>query len=91
MLFVPLRVVNGFQRGEYNEAADVYVVRQKNAHSWVEVYFPEVNTWVTFDPTPFAGREGLYGRIARANIFDRYMQALEMFWIQYFVAFDNQE
>ncbi|MEJ7709740.1 MAG: transglutaminase-like domain-containing protein [Pyrinomonadaceae bacterium] len=31
------RVVNGFQMGEYNDAADAYTVRQLNAHSWVEV------------------------------------------------------
>ncbi|HEX6125216.1 MAG TPA: DUF3488 and transglutaminase-like domain-containing protein, partial [Pyrinomonadaceae bacterium] len=33
---IAARVVNGFQRGEYNETADVFVVRQRNAHSWVE-------------------------------------------------------
>src|SRR6476620_3852428 len=32
---IATRVVNGFQRGEYNETADLYIVRQKNAHSWV--------------------------------------------------------
>ena len=37
---VPARLVNGFQMGEYNEAADVYTVRQSDAHSWVEAYFP---------------------------------------------------
>ena len=45
-----------FQQGEYNETADVLVVRQRNAHSWVEVYFPGENAWVPFDPTPFSGR-----------------------------------
>src|SRR5690606_37163274 len=31
---IATRVVNGFQRGDYNETADVFVVRQLNAHSW---------------------------------------------------------
>ena len=53
---IPARVVNGFQRGEYNNAAGVYTVTQREAHSWVEVYFQETNSWVTFDPTPVAGR-----------------------------------
>src|SRR5262249_55749991 len=60
---VPARLANGFQMGEYNEAADVYTVRQSDAHSWVEVYFPREGQnalWVAFDPTPDAGRS-VYG------------------------------
>ncbi len=53
---IAARVVNGFLPGEYNEAAGAYTVRQSDAHSWVEVYFPETRSWVTFDPTPSAGR-----------------------------------
>ncbi|MDQ3748222.1 MAG: DUF3488 and transglutaminase-like domain-containing protein, partial [Acidobacteriota bacterium] len=52
---IATRVVNGFQQGEYNETADVFVVKQKDAHSWVEVYFPRENAWIPFDPTPAAG------------------------------------
>lgn len=88
---IATRIVNGFQQGEYNETADVYVVRQREAHSWVEVYFPGEDAWVSFDPTPFAGQisdGGTTGIVAR---FNKYLEALEMFWIQYFVAYDNQE
>jgi transglutaminase-like putative cysteine protease len=56
---IPSRVVNGFLPGEYNDAADAYTVRQSDAHSWVEVYFPESHSWITFDPTPMAGRTDL--------------------------------
>ena len=89
-LGIPTRVVNGFQSGEYNAAADAYVVRQADAHSWVEVYFPETDAWVTFDPTPVAGRpagtsgDGLGGQL------QRYADALELFWIQYVVTYDRQ-
>ncbi|HEV7798567.1 MAG TPA: DUF3488 and transglutaminase-like domain-containing protein, partial [Pyrinomonadaceae bacterium] len=38
---IAARVVNGFLAGEYNEAAGAYTVKQSDAHSWVEVYFPE--------------------------------------------------
>lgn len=88
---IATRVVNGFQQGEFNETAGVYVVRQRNAHSWVEVYFPETETWVPFDPTPFAGQNpdansgGFFGSISN------YLEALETFWIQYFVTYDDQE
>jgi transglutaminase-like putative cysteine protease len=88
---IATRIVNGFQQGDYNSTADVFVVRQRHAHSWVEVYFPKERVWVPFDPTPAAGRSlsgtpaGIFGT------FDSYLEAMETFWIQYFVAFDNQE
>jgi hypothetical protein len=85
------RIVNGFQQGSYNETADVFVVRQRNAHSWVEVYFPSEKTWVPFDPTPFGGQNSTSSGFAITERFNKYLEALETFWIQYFVAFDNQE
>ncbi|MCA1564683.1 MAG: DUF3488 and transglutaminase-like domain-containing protein [Acidobacteria bacterium] len=89
---VATRVVNGFQLGEYNDAADVYTVRQSDAHSWVEVYFPETGAWVTFDPTPVDGRPGNNdaGGLLRGRL-GKYAEALELFWIQYVVAYDKQE
>lgn len=88
---IPSRIVNGFSQGEYNETADVWVVRQKNAHSWVEVYFPGENAWVTFDPTPFSGQTAGVTSGGLVNKVNKYLEALETLWIQYFVAFDNQE
>ena len=88
---IATRVVNGFQRGEYNDTADVYVIRQRNAHSWVEVYFPETESWITFDPTPPAGQNFESSFAGITDHVRKYMEALETFWIQYFVAFDNQE
>ena len=86
---VATRVVNGFHGGEYNDAADVTLVRQRNAHAWVEVYFPKEAAWVTFDPTPFSEESGGFasGITGTAR---KYLEALETFWIQYFVAYDDQ-
>ena len=87
---IATRVVTGFQQGEYNETADVFVVRQRQAHAWVEVYFPAEEAWVSFDPTP-AGQAGEFAGTGIGGRVTKYLEALEMFWIQYFVAFDNQE
>jgi transglutaminase-like putative cysteine protease len=87
---IPARVVNGFQRGDYNEAAGVYTVTQREAHSWVEVYFPEANKWATFDPTPLAGRP-VTERTGIKGWFSKYAEALEMLWIQYVIGYDSQE
>jgi hypothetical protein len=48
---VPARVVAGFAPGA-RDGAD-HVIRDLDAHSWVEAYFPHEG-WVTFDPTPSA-------------------------------------
>ncbi|MCC9265945.1 transglutaminase domain-containing protein [Bacillus velezensis] len=51
---IPARWVKGYTSGEYKGAGDhngqIYEVTNNNAHSWVEVYFPDQG-WVTFEPT----------------------------------------
>jgi hypothetical protein len=88
---VAARVVNGFQTGVYNDAADAYTVTQREAHSWVEVYFPETDSWVTFDPTPEAGRPPLRHSAGLTASLSKYAEALELMWIQYVVGYDKQE
>lgn len=85
----PARVVSGFQMGDYNSASDAYTVRQRHAHSWVEVYFPGSRAWVAFDPTPAAGRPA--NTVGAWSALGKYTDALELFWIQYVVAYDRQE
>jgi protein-glutamine gamma-glutamyltransferase len=48
---VPSRMVGGFRVEEYNALGGYYIVRERNAHAWVEAYLPE-RGWTTFDPTP---------------------------------------
>jgi protein-glutamine gamma-glutamyltransferase len=50
---VPARVSTGFTSGSYDRKTREYVVRDLDAHSWVEAWFPGYG-WVTFDPTPSA-------------------------------------
>ncbi len=50
-LGVPSRVVLGFTPGERTARDDVVVVRDRNAHAWVELWMP-TQGWVQFDPTP---------------------------------------
>jgi transglutaminase-like putative cysteine protease len=47
---VPARVVEGFTPGEL-DFSNRYVVRELNAHAWVEAYFPQYG-WIEFEPTP---------------------------------------
>ena len=47
---LPARLVVGYTSGSYDYEADRFVVREANAHSWVEIYFPGIG-WVEFEPT----------------------------------------
>lgn len=46
------RLVSGFQGGEYNEFGDYWIIRDNDAHTWVEYFHPE-NGWSRYDPTEF--------------------------------------
>lgn len=85
---IPARLVNGFQMGEYNAAVDVYTVRQSDAHSWVEAYFPSYG-WITFDPTPPSGLS-VYddGWLAWLR---HYGEAMEMMWLEHIISFDTSK
>ncbi|MDQ3007144.1 MAG: DUF3488 and transglutaminase-like domain-containing protein, partial [Chloroflexota bacterium] len=47
---IPARFVSGYSPGSYDAPNARYVVRELNAHSWAEIYFPEIG-WVEFEPT----------------------------------------
>jgi transglutaminase-like putative cysteine protease len=49
---VPARVVGGFRVTERNPVGGFHVVRESNAHAWVEVWRADHGAWETFDPTP---------------------------------------
>jgi protein-glutamine gamma-glutamyltransferase len=81
---IPSRVVNGFRSDEFNDLTGYYVVRAKDAHAWVEAYFPDYG-WQTFDPTP-AGNSGSpqgWGRVAL------YLDAMTSFWREWVVSYDS--
>ncbi|MBI2773577.1 MAG: DUF4129 domain-containing protein [Chloroflexi bacterium] len=48
---VPARLVEGFTPGTFDPITGKYVVKQINAHAWVEVWFPGYG-WIEFEPTP---------------------------------------
>jgi len=49
-LGIPARLAAGYARGDWEQDAQVYRVRQHHSHAWVEVFFPRYG-WVEFEPT----------------------------------------
>lgn len=82
-LRIPSRVVNGFRTGEFNDLTAQYLVRASNAHSWVEVYFPDYG-WISFDPTPAAPAQ-VHAGWSRAML---YVDALASFWREWVINYD---
>ena len=83
-LGIPSRVVTGFRSDEFNDVTANYVVRAKDAHAWVEVYFPGFG-WQTFDPTP-GGTASTPQGWARLGL---YVDAMSSFWRDWVVSYDS--
>jgi transglutaminase-like putative cysteine protease len=80
---IPARIVNGFRTGEFNDLTGSYIIRARNAHSWVEAFIPSVG-WTSFDPTPSDPQPA-------ANTFSRirlYLDAAQEFWREWIVNYD---
>jgi transglutaminase-like putative cysteine protease/predicted PurR-regulated permease PerM len=50
-LRIASRLATGYATGDYNATLNQAVVRERDAHAWVEVLFQE-HGWVPVDPTP---------------------------------------
>ncbi len=77
------RLVTGFQEGEYNDNEDYFIVRQSDAHAWVEARIDD--KWQRFDPTPAAGWE-TYAQDIWSR-FSRFADSLAFRWQRYVIAF----
>ena len=54
---IPARLATGFVPGDSDALTGRFVVRERDAHAWAEIYFPGIG-WQGFDPTatvPLAG------------------------------------
>lgn len=63
---IPTRYVRGFTVREANRVGGHYVVREADAHAWLEVRLSN-GVWVEADPTPAAGYEAEHGGIERGG------------------------
>jgi len=58
---IPARVVGGYLASETNPITRRTVVRERDAHAWVEVWDASQERWIGYDPTPASAREEALG------------------------------
>jgi transglutaminase-like putative cysteine protease len=85
---IPSRIVNGFMGGEWNEHGRFILIRERHAHSWVEVFFPKYG-WVSFDPTPYD--VGVLAYNGELSFFKSYLEYIRYRWSRYVVEFSQRD
>ena len=78
---IPARIVTGFLNGEWNEYGNYYLVRQQDAHSWVEAEID--GFWTRLDPTPSVGLVGT----VKTSTFSMYLDSLRFKWRRYIIRY----
>jgi transglutaminase-like putative cysteine protease len=87
---VPARLVTGYLAAEYDQAAGHYVVRECNAHAWVETH-AGARRWETFDPTPPEVLRDLHeGRRSLGGSLRRLADRLDAWWRTEVMGFDEE-
>lgn len=82
---IPARVVAGYYRGEWNEPAKQFTIREKDAHAWVEAYLLGQG-WVRFDPSPRSTTSSASAR--RWHSVRQYMDYMGLKWNNWVIQYD---
>ena len=99
---IPARMIVGYKGGEYNSVGRFYLVRERDAHAWVEAYLePEEvpvdlvkiglakrGAWMRLDPTPASATV-----IPERKTFDTVLEAVDyahVLWSDYVVGLDPE-
>jgi len=91
---IPTRMVVGFNGGSWNSYEDYFVVRNRNAHAWCEIF--DGNAWVRFDPTPGGSGSGPGGDFSGSEVgflretgFQAWIDSLRVMWYRRVINFDD--
>ncbi len=85
---IPARITNGFTGGEWNEKGKYYIVRERDAHSWVEAYMNN-RGWITSDPSPpirFAIPDSW-----KSSVLFQYIDYTKLLWDRYIINYSRND
>ncbi|BFU89188.1 MAG: membrane protein [Nitrospira sp.] len=82
---IPARLVTGFLATEWNEYGNYYLVRQQDAHAWVEMHLPN-SGWIKMDPTP-PSIESVGSGSPAWHALGRMMDTIRLQWSRFFVQY----
>jgi transglutaminase-like putative cysteine protease len=92
----PARLITGFRGGDWNGFENYFMVRNKDAHAWVEMFGEDLN-WQRWDPTPGGRNTSLDGLLAENDgvlvdrRFQAYLDSLRVLWYRRIVNFDQRQ
>jgi len=91
---VPARAVTGFRGASWNDYENYLIVRNRNAHAWVEVY--DQGSWVRVDPTPglafdVPGFENALATVDLETGWGAWLDSLRMVWYRSVINFDEEQ
>jgi hypothetical protein len=85
---VPARVVTGYIASDFNPVTGQYLVRESNAHAWVEAEISP-GQWRTFDGTPPSDFHSIH--VPEPGLFrtlSKMYESVEMLWVRTVVGYD---
>ncbi len=94
---IPSRIIAGYKGGEYSDIGKYYIVRQKNAHVWVEAYINK--RWLRIDPVKFAVispfKKLQIKRLSKNyNFLEKlkiYIDIINFYWIKFIINYNFQD
>jgi len=91
----PARMVVGFAGGSWNPVEEYFVVRNRDAHAWVEIYEAQTREWLRVDPTPGSASSDpdvpVRGGIEFETGWGAWVDSLRIQWYRRIVNFDQND
>jgi protein-glutamine gamma-glutamyltransferase len=103
-LDIPTRIVVGFRPSEYNEVGKYFLVKQNDAHVWVEAYFSKEEleshamappswikrgAWIRLDPTPEGSGSNAGGSLHASK--GQTLDAMQDLWNEMVLSMDKSK
>ncbi|MEX0877131.1 MAG: DUF3488 and transglutaminase-like domain-containing protein [Phycisphaerales bacterium] len=85
---VPARVITGYIVSDFNPVTDQYVVRESNAHAWIEAEIAP-GQWQTYDGTPPGDFHSIHvPQPSLMRTISKMYESIEFIWVRSVVGYD---